>query len=131
MYKGKSFLASVSKQRSQTSQQIANIIYENRPVNRCSSQHRMMEFSLRFASLLVCYLHLDLNRRYFQRVNQNNEKTSIRFFMKDYLFFNLTPTITNLKFKLLLLFLYYSILQSVLLKSVKLRESESILRQYL
>lgn len=62
MYKGKSFLVRVSKQRSQARKKIANIVYETSPDNRCSSQHRMMEFSLRFASLLVRYLHLDLNR---------------------------------------------------------------------
>lgn len=57
MYKGKSFLANVSKQHSQTSEQVANIIYENRPDNRSSSQHRMMEFSLRFASLLIVFIY--------------------------------------------------------------------------
>lgn len=80
MYKGKSFLVSVSKQHSQTNEQIANVICQNSPDNRCSSQHRVMECSLRFASLLVRYLQLDLNHGfYFSRGSQNNEKnTSIR-----------------------------------------------------
>lgn len=57
MYKGKSFLVSVSKQRSQARKKIANIVYETSPDNRCSSQHRMMEFRLRFASLLIVFIY--------------------------------------------------------------------------
>lgn len=99
MYKGKSFLVSVSRKHSQTSEQIADIIYENSPDYSCSSNHRVMAFSLRLASLLVRYLHLDLNVFNFDGEAEIRKIINNKVLYEGKLIFlSVTLTTTNLKF---------------------------------